>query len=230
VIGFGTYLASLIGSWQALAVPHRDAQVIQSDGFVAARFPDVPIFDNALLFDRTKLTDVERIYQHVPRYAIWTSTSAAAATVASSGYVRDQVTVAMVCPLDDLASSPPSVDIGPVEVGTIAVLNELPESVLHGVSCSRAYATSDAISGVLLIEVGSDVNVSFVATRPTARRRGLATAVLRHALAAASADGFRTASLQATAMATEVYRRVGFRQVGVWQEWVPAPPETVWGR
>jgi GNAT superfamily N-acetyltransferase len=59
-----------------------------------------------------------------------------------------------------------------------------------------------------------------VFTRPDARGRGLATAVLKAALHEARADGASNATLQSTPMAEGLYLRYGFRPVGRWQEWV----------
>jgi GNAT superfamily N-acetyltransferase len=73
----------------------------------------------------------------------------------------------------------------------------------------------------VVITVGSDANVSFVATRSTARRRGLATAVTAAALSDARDRGSTTASLQATQMAEQLYAGLGFKPVARWQEWLP---------
>ena len=233
MISFATYLDSLIGSWRALAAVHAEAKVVAGDGYVTARFPTVPILDNALLFDAARLPEVQAVYADVERYAVWTADTPTANRVAEAGFARDEMTVAMVCPLPLLDDPPRDLvpaarGVGRTEVDTIAGLNQVPVTMLRGVPGARAYATTEADSGALLIEVSTDVNVSFVATRPDRRRRGLATAVLRHALTEAADDGFVSASLQATAMATQLYRDIGFRQVGLWQEWVP--PSDVGGR
>ena len=69
-----------------------------------------------------------------------------------------------------------------------------------------------------------DCGIYMVGTVEAARRRGLATALSAHALAQARGRGCRTASLQSTAMAKRVYARVGFRDLGLWQEYVPGSP------
>lgn len=60
-----------------------------------------------------------------------------------------------------------------------------------------------------------------VGTAPTARRRGIATALSAHAVAEAERRGCATVSLQATEMAVGVYARVGFRDLGRFEEYVP---------
>ena len=225
--GFDTYLASLVGSWRAMAVPQPRAAVLTGDGFVAARFPPQPIFDNAVLLKGDALPAARAVYVGLARYAVWTATEATARAVQAAGFVPDEVTHPMVCDLSrwDAPGAPaaaegPTVRAG-ADPGLIAELNGVPQSLLDGVPGLRCYATEDESAGAVLIEVGDDVNVSFVATRPPARRRGLAGAVLARALADARADGFTTSSLQATAMALGVYRRLGYRQVATWQEWLP---------
>jgi GNAT superfamily N-acetyltransferase len=95
-------------------------------------------------------------------------------------------------------------------------------ALLRDVPGLWTFTTKGHESGLVLIPVDTDVNVSFVSTRESARGRGLAAAVLRRALACARARGFVTASLQSTAMAERLYSRAGFVRVGRWQEWVPS--------
>jgi len=91
---------------------------------------------------------------------------------------------------------------------------------LRGVPGLRAYASEDYDSGLVLQRSGTDAYVSMVFTKPEARGRGLATAVLTAALRDARDRGARTATLQSTPMAESLYVRHGFRPVGRWQEWI----------
>lgn len=68
-----------------------------------------------------------------------------------------------------------------------------------------------------------DCGIYMVGTVAAARRRGIATALSAHAVAAARERGCTTASLQATAMAEGVYARVGFHDLGRFDEFVPRP-------
>jgi GNAT superfamily N-acetyltransferase len=65
----------------------------------------------------------------------------------------------------------------------------------------------------LTLRVGDDVSVQYVATEAAHRRRGLASRLLLAVLAAARADGMRTATLQASPDGLPVYERLGFRRV-----------------
>jgi ribosomal protein S18 acetylase RimI-like enzyme len=66
-----------------------------------------------------------------------------------------------------------------------------------------------------------DCGIYMVGTVPAARRRGIATALSAHAVAEARLRGCTTVSLQATEMAVGVYARVGFRDLGRFEEYVP---------
>lgn len=59
----------------------------------------------------------------------------------------------------------------------------------------------------------------FVATRASARGRGLASELLRHALRAAMAEGCGTTTLEATKLGQPVYACMGFRVLGELQMW-----------
>lgn len=87
---------------------------------------------------------------------------------------------------------------------------------------ARAYVASIAgepASCVVTLEREGSCGVYFVATRPQARGRGLASALLSQALIDARERGCRTATLQATRMGSPIYERLGFRSLGVLQMW-----------
>jgi GNAT superfamily N-acetyltransferase len=83
----------------------------------------------------------------------------------------------------------------------------------------------------MAFDFDGDCGLFMVGTVPRARRHGLATALSAHAVAEARARGCTTVSLQATAMAEGVYARVGLRDLGCFDEYVPRdapPPERIW--
>jgi GNAT superfamily N-acetyltransferase len=191
---------------------------------LASVSPCHPLFNNAILLAPGAVQEVARMYEGVGAYAVWSREAATARELAEHGFTRSEVTRPMVCRLDALAagSLPPGVRVlKDVPVEQIAALNGVSEDLLVGVRGVRAFATKDFAAGAVLMEVGSDVNVSFVATRSGHRRRGLASAVLGVALEQALLDGFRTSSLQSTLMAQSLYQRLGYVPVGTWQEWTP---------
>ncbi len=70
-----------------------------------------------------------------------------------------------------------------------------------------------------------DCGVYAVGTAPEWRRRGVARALVEHALADARRRGASTASLQSTPMAVSLYRSLGFEAVGRYEEWVCGEPD-----
>jgi predicted acetyltransferase len=64
-----------------------------------------------------------------------------------------------------------------------------------------------------------DCGISFVATIPAARRRGLATAVMHAALEDARTQGLTTTTLQATEAGERLYRTLGYRRLCDMQLW-----------
>jgi ribosomal protein S18 acetylase RimI-like enzyme len=221
---FRRYLASLVGSWELAAVPHPDAVVVHADGFIAARFP-YSVLNNAVLSEPSALDRVRAVYGSA-EYAVWSELAdrRLADVLHGNGFRCDVTTRPMLCrlaevDLDDVDSGQVLADVDPARV---AELNGVTADLVRGVPGLRAFATAGFESDLIVLPVGTDANVSFVATRPEARRRGLAELVTRTALRDARGRGFVTASLQATPMAESIYARVGFRPVGHWQEWVPA--------
>ena len=106
------------------------------------------------------------------------------------------------------------------DVALVAELNGLPADVLIGVPGVRGYAGEGLEAALVTITVGSDANVSFVATRPDARRRGLATAVTAIAIGDARDRGRqRPASKRPPGRAA--LRPARFHSGGALQEWLP---------
>ncbi len=193
---------------------------------VASRFPGLPVFDNAVLRGPGGLAAARALYPPGGHHALWTDArdEGLGAQVRAAGYVRDTSTTAMVLLLADV---PRTADDGrpPVQADVdrrvVTTLNALPDDLLDGVPDLVCFATADRESGLALQICGDDAVVSFVATRPRARRRGLARAVLTAALANCRDRGLRGAVLQATDEAVGLYAGAGFVPVVRWREWVP---------
>jgi GNAT superfamily N-acetyltransferase len=69
------------------------------------------------------------------------------------------------------------------------------------------------------VDEGGDCGVYLVATVEAARRRGLASALMRRALLDALGRGCATSSLQATKAGVPVYRRLGYSDAGAIEMW-----------
>ena len=72
---------------------------------------------------------------------------------------------------------------------------------------------------VAAIDEGGDCGIYCVATRPVSRNRGLASALIRHALVDARKRGCTTSSLQSSPIAFSVYERLGYRDRGAIETW-----------
>ncbi len=109
-----------------------------------------------------------------------------------------------------------------VDPALVCSVNDLSPAHLLDVPGLHTYATADEAAVLAAIDVVDSTAVCFVATRPSARGRGLATALTSAALVDARSRGLVAASLQASPMAVGVYTRAGFSPAGPWwQEWVP---------
>ena len=82
-----------------------------------------------------------------------------------------------------------------------------------------------AVAGAWSFLNERDCGIYAVGTVPSRRRRGLARRLVEHVLADAYQRGARTASLQSTPMAQQLYRSLGFEPAGRYEEWVPSTQE-----
>ena len=71
----------------------------------------------------------------------------------------------------------------------------------------------------LALHHGEDCGISFVATVPQARRHGLATQVMRSALADARRNNLTTITLQATDLGERLYHQLGLRRLSPMELW-----------
>jgi len=74
----------------------------------------------------------------------------------------------------------------------------------------RARAEGETACVLGTLDVGSDAGILFVATKPGLRERGLASRLLAAALAEAEERGMTTSSLQASALGSPIYERLGY--------------------
>jgi GNAT superfamily N-acetyltransferase len=76
------------------------------------------------------------------------------------------------------------------------------------------------IAGGMAFDVEDTTGIYLVATLTSARKRGLATEVMRGLLLDARARNQRAAVLQSTTLGHGIYQRMGFRDLGDWVNWV----------
>src|ERR1044072_21319 len=95
-------------------------------------------------------------------------------------------------------------------------LKPLPNGVLHGY---RVDHEGKPAAVALALHHKHDAGISFVATIPKARRKGLATTVMRQARQEAAKQGCTTTTLQATDVGEKLYANLGYRHLCVMQLW-----------
>jgi GNAT superfamily N-acetyltransferase len=235
---FDRSVATLVESWRYLATGSPGAELIETDGAAIAAFvrpPDSGFLNNAVLLPGpgdfgSSLQTVEHVYEErgIGHYAVWVheSESAAAIALEDRGYGYDSSTRTMAMPIADFAeldtSSLEVVDLSPSEFwrigGPADLLPELPVDRAHFHVCR--FEGKNAAT-LMAFDHEGDCGIYMVETVPAARRRGLASALSAHAVAEARKRGCATASLQATPMAERVYAKVGFRDLGRFEEYVP---------
>ena len=212
---FDRYLRGLVGSWQAFADAHTGAQLQQTAGYVALRSP-FAVLNNAVLLAPEDLDEVVQLYDGVP-FAVWTRENS---LPPGASLTRDVTTTPMVLDLRTLGTDAgrPACDLS-ADTADVARLNGVDPDLLRDVEGLRCAVTPDGDCGLVVQDVGRDVVISFVATRPSARGRGLASRLMAEVLQDAVARDRGWAVLQATPMAEGLYRRLGFEPVGTWHEW-----------
>jgi ribosomal protein S18 acetylase RimI-like enzyme len=228
---------------QALLGGHAGpGRVIERDGLVASIVPgspDSPTLNAAVAIDPDAapehLRELKQRYQDakVRRWGLWMDGRAAlpAQALAHAGMVVTTASPGMGAALDDLTPTecrePTHADLTTVgRVNDLAygnydarlerTLQPLPNGILHGY---RVDHDGKPAAVALALHHNGDCGVSFVATVPKARRKGLGTQVMRQVFTAAQDDGCTTATLQATDVGERLYRALGFRHLCVMQLW-----------
>ena len=234
---------------QALLGGHAGpGSVLERDGLVASVVPSAPDSPTlnaavAIVPDRAQdhLEELEQRYAKakVRRWGVWLdgSASLAAQALAQAGMVVTTASPGMGARIDELPAmrdgdaAPRAADLTTVgRVNDLAygnydarlerTLQPLPNGILKGY---RADLDGKPAAVALTLHHGEDCGVSFVATIPKARRKGLASTVMRQALAAAREGGCTTTTLQATEVGERLYTNLGYRHLCVMQLWERRP-------
>jgi GNAT superfamily N-acetyltransferase len=239
----GRSVATLVESWAYLASGSPGAEVTRIEDGAIAAFPHPPdrdFLNNAVLARRpadiaATVARVEVAYARVgvERFAIWVHESepATAEELRGRGYRLDTSTRTMAMSTADLAAfDSATLGLPTLEViepglkefwavdGLDGLLPTLDPSAAH---LYVARVDDEDVAMLMAFDHAGDCGIYMVGTVPGARRRGVATALSAHAVAAARDRGCTTASLQSTEMAERIYARVGFVDLGRWEEYVP---------
>jgi GNAT superfamily N-acetyltransferase len=219
--------------------------ILERDGLVASivpSAPDSPTLNAAVAIEPGEAPDaLEELTTRyanarVRRWGIWldSGASAAAQRLARAGMVVTSASPGMGADLEDLpaATTAAENEIAEADLATVGHVNDLaygnydgrlertlaplPNGVLTGY---RADHEGRPASVALALHHDEDCGVSFVATIPQARRRGLARAVMREALATAHDQGCTSTTLQATDVGERLYESLGYRRLCAMQLW-----------
>lgn len=230
---------------QALLGEHAGrGTVVERDGLVASvvpSAPDSPTLNAVVAIEPdeapTHLGELKARYDdaRVRRWGVWLDdrASGAAQQLTEAGMVVTTASPGMGAYIDDLPSNnnprdaPEEADLETVgRVNDLAygnydgrlerTLKPLPNGILHGY---RVDHDGGPAAVALALHHAKDCGISFVATIPKARRKGLATNVMRQALTHAHSNGCTTTTLQATDVGERLYHHLGYRHVCVMQLW-----------
>jgi GNAT superfamily N-acetyltransferase len=239
-----TMVANMAGVFAGFARVSPDGRVVELEGVTAAVVPRCPersvvncvLYTDARLLGEA-LDTLARAYDEagVRAWTVWVPEhdTAAAALLADAGHVLDAKPAAMVRDLDGVERPerpPPLVEPVMRDVMRIndraygfgdhfeRAFPELPVEPAH-----TYVATGDdgaPASTVITYETGDgECGIYLVATLPEAQGRGLAGALMQHALCDARERGCTTTSLQATARGKPLYERLGYRDIGAVDMW-----------
>jgi GNAT superfamily N-acetyltransferase len=127
----------------------------------------------------------------------------------------------------DLVGAPSPADLDPVVSAAYgwSGFGDSLEAFPHGFHAYLARHDGAPASCLGIWDWHGDAHVQMVGTVPGARGRGIASRLMRHALADARDRGCTVSRLQATAMGAPVYRGLGYRDlrpVQMWERRAPA--------
>jgi ribosomal protein S18 acetylase RimI-like enzyme len=244
-------LASMKDAWSGLGEVSPGGRTIQRDGLIASLVPEVPERSvmNSVIYDdpdslAASLEELADAYDEagVVAWTVWVPEHdrETAELLAGSGHALDATPAAMVAdPAQVKRPDPGELDLLPAATfAEVATLNDraygysdepfrraLGDAPTDGVHLYVASVDGEPAACVVAQDHhGTDCGIYWVATLPEARGRGLATALMREAVADGNDRGCLTSTLQATKAGQPVYEHVGYRSIGTLQMWERRKP------
>jgi GNAT superfamily N-acetyltransferase len=208
----------------------------------------MPAHPEVLYFQQVYFTGAEALAQALPAVADFFQGHGARAwrvfvlpgdmeagrVLGGAGYRPEERSNAMGAPLDELPRTPPSVPLEPDE--SLEALVEVNAAVWPEwadvldvwlgpprVPVHALVARKDSrplVCGFAL-DVGDSAGVYMVATALAGRGLGLGSELMHGVHAAARARGLTACVLQSTPAGYNLYRRLGYRDLGSWTVWGP---------
>jgi GNAT superfamily N-acetyltransferase len=217
--------------------------VLERPGVVASvvpAAPDSPTLNAAVALEPAEavrhLADIAERWRdaRVRRWGIWIDGAATQTTRAlrTAGLTLTASSPGMGAALETLYIPSMNGEVPQADLKTVGRVNDLaygnpdqrlertltplPKGVLRGFKADFQGAPAAV---ALAMHHGEDCGVSFVATTPEARRRGLASLVMRGTLHDALDHGCTSTTLQATDVGQRLYDSLGFRRLCDMQLW-----------
>lgn len=235
---------TLLACWSALAQLSPGARLVFSPLAVAAVFPSWEPLNNAILQRANNDSDaavaasqLRAVYNSadVGGWALWIPRHGVDLDAPDErtvdGLERDTTTLVMKARLSATLRQHDSVVRASISaVGRIGddPVNAGDLGIPEGVPRLAGWAMVQeglAVCGAWTYLHDDDCGIFAVETVPEWRRRGLARALVEHALSDAWRRGARTATLQSTRMAQGLYESFGFESAGRYEEWISVQTE-----
>jgi GNAT superfamily N-acetyltransferase len=214
-------------------------------GVTASRCPEIPyrsVFNSVVYRDPEALVgalpDLARRYEEggTVAWTVWIPEADARAREAAraAGHLLDATPQAMAAPLEEIDCDAGAEGLDWARAEGVEEMAEIVGEAFHwaGEPIAPVLAPVASVGHIYVarvdgrpagcvgvVDVAGDAGVYWVATLPQARGRGMSTGLMRQALREARERGCTTTSLQATAMGRPVYRRLGYRELGVIEMW-----------
>jgi GNAT superfamily N-acetyltransferase len=206
----------------------------------------VPASPNRSFFNSVWYRDADRLASALPRLAevyeeagvnAWTvwipaEDERARSALAEAGHLLDATPRAMGLALSDLRTPDPDPGLeirSEIDMEAVRRINEVaygfpagdfpPMSPMPDTEVYLASLDGETVGTTLTWDRGADAEVTFVATLPEARGRGIARRLLAHALEIERDNGKSGTTLIATKLGFPVYRALGYREVGGFEMW-----------
>jgi GNAT superfamily N-acetyltransferase len=242
--GWRRLVASLAQWSRTIDGASEGMRVVERAGLVTTITPAVPdrsLVNDVVYWDRDALAaaygEIEDGYAAagIEAWTVWVPDTdvETAALLAARGHVLDADPEAMLLDLHGVER--PSAPTGftravdPVELARLnddayGMRSAFARALEHleagdGLYLYGVERDGELASGLVTFDHGDDCSVWLVATREQSRGRGLAGALMAHALADARERGRTTSTLQATDLGRPVYERLGYRSLGEIQLW-----------
>jgi GNAT superfamily N-acetyltransferase len=220
------------------AMAERAGRRLERDGITAVSMPQVPerSLTNSVFYEpganiASAYGWISDFYAGVNAWTVWVPEDdrGVADLLESHGHVLDANPADMELSLADFE---PSIELPDWDHGTAEQLAEINDAAYPWRDGTLARALRDGVGdddfriyvvddlcALAIHDVDDDAYVTFVATRPEGRGRGLASGLLAAALVEARERGQTVSTLGATKIGEPVYARLGYRKTGVSEMW-----------